>query len=207
MRGSAVHTQSDYALACPDASGRWNGPYQEWRHSGLAVAGHYSNGQPEDEWTFFYPNGRILKRGSYRAGLRQGEWRSYYENGRKLAEGAYRDDALNGRWTEWYETGVRKSQGAYQNGEEAGQWTFWHPNGRLDRAGNYRGRRIVPPRNASVPAESGKWTYWYDNGHKRMEGCFRDGLQVGLWTEWSPEGQVTSQKTFGPAGAATAPCN
>jgi len=195
VRKAPIHTESDHALACSDREGVWQGPYQEEYEDGtVAVSGRYKDGQPDDEWTFFYRDGARLSRGVFREGRRKEQWTTFYENGRKLAEGTYRDGEPDGHWTNWYEDGTRQSEGDYLAGEESGVWTYWFPNGRMDRTGVYHGRRVVPPRNASVPAESGKWTYWYESGSKRTEGCFNNGVQVGVWTEWSEEGKASTRK-------------
>ena len=198
MRAKPTHTESDHALGCADTRGVWQGPYQErFADESLAAKGRYSNGQPDGTWVFFYRSGREMMRGHFREGMREGVWISYFEDGRKLARGPYVRDALSGRWLSWYEDGTRKSEGSYHNGEEAGTWTYWYTNGHLQSRGAYRGRRIVPPRNASVPAQSGHWTYWYESGAKHMEGCFRDGEKVGKWKEWAEDGSVSATKTLG----------
>jgi antitoxin component YwqK of YwqJK toxin-antitoxin module len=205
FRTAAVHTRSDYALACTDSHGVWHGPYQErFDDATLALSGYYKRGQPEGLWTFFYRKGTQMTRGSFHAGRREGQWTSFYENGRLLGQGPYRKDTLDGYWTAWHESGSRKSAGAYRKGEEVGRWTYWYPSGRRDRSGEYQGRRIMLPQNVSVPAERGKWTYWYESGNKRLEGCFRNGEQIGVWTEWSEDGHVKSHVTRG--GSADTAC-
>ena len=56
--------------------------------------------------------------------------------------------------------------------------------------------RIEPSRHVELPAEQGKWRFWHDNGVNRSEGCFRAGVRVGLWVEWTAEGQPAASTRF-----------
>jgi len=200
VRAAAAHTEADHALACTDPQGTWDGPYHEVSRDGrLTVSGVNRAGAPEGVWTFFYGNGAVMKREILRAGTRDGVYSAFYENGTRAAEGAYRDGQPDGLWREWYGDGRLRSQGRFDRGQETGRWTYWFPNGQPDRTGEYRGRRLLPPRQISVPAETGRWTYWYPDGAKRMEGCYRAGERVGEWTEWSETRQVTSRTTYSSA--------
>ena len=207
VRAAPVHTESDHALACADTQGVWAGPYQErFNDDTVAVRGIYLGGQPNGSWTFFYKGGATMMSGSFRSGKREGIWTSFYENGHKLGQGPYHNDDLDGHWINWYEDGTRKSEGSYKSGDEWGLWSFWYANGRLQKRGKYFGRRIVPPRNASVPAESGLWTYWYEKGLKQMEGSYRKGERMGEWTEWSEDGSITSHTRFPTPHESAAHC-
>jgi antitoxin component YwqK of YwqJK toxin-antitoxin module len=75
----------------------------EFRHENgaLAAAGQALGGLREGEWSYFFPSGKLRKRGSYRASRATGQWTLWFESGGLKSRGMYVDDRRVGSWEHW----------------------------------------------------------------------------------------------------------
>ena len=56
-------------------------------------------GQRVGDWSFWRPDGSLVKQGAYRAGLAHGPWVYRDAEGRVTAEGLYEEGQRVGAWT------------------------------------------------------------------------------------------------------------
>jgi uncharacterized protein len=52
-------------------------------------------------WEWYYPNGKLMWKGSYKDGKQDGYWEWYNGNGKLWYKGSYKNGERDGYW-EWY---------------------------------------------------------------------------------------------------------
>ena len=104
----------------------------------------------------------------------------------RLVEQPVRHGALERAWA-----ALRSAEGMrrYQLGARCGLWQAWFENGSPDYQGAYVCNWSTPDEFVSLP--NGLWTSWFASGQKRQEGTYREGLKIGVWTEWDEQGHAT----------------
>jgi antitoxin component YwqK of YwqJK toxin-antitoxin module len=110
------------------ASGAWTGflydPEVARGAEGLRGTGPVDDeGDPQDQWSFVYPEGQTAVLGAYAAdGQRTGTWTYSWPSGTKRAEGSYDEDERTGEWSFYRADGSLELFGSYANGQRIGIW-------------------------------------------------------------------------------------
>ncbi|MBK7645536.1 MAG: hypothetical protein IPJ19_21300 [Planctomycetes bacterium] len=124
------------ALAC-SCTKRVQG---RWGDGELRFEGRVSrlDGEREDLWTWWFPNGERREQGRLEHGQRAGKWRQWYANGQRRSEGE-REPSADGRaspregfWQFWFENGEQSAKGVFIHGLREGHWDFYLTSGKLD---------------------------------------------------------------------------
>ena len=140
------------------------------------------------EWTYWYRNGQIRKKGTFTEGTETGSWKYWYDNGVPRKEGDYNDRGEKvGLWNYWYDNGLKDEEGSYQDGLPDGHWEFHYNQVKnsLQKEGDYiKGR------------EDGFWVHRYKNGLKKKEGSYIKGLETGPWKYWYETGEIKSEGSY-----------
>lgn len=125
-------------------------------------------------------NGRYSRTG------RDSEWTRHSPEGVLLVRANYLDGIEHGEWTSFYRaTGMVRESGSYKGGVEEGTWTMFYDNGELFESVEFdRGR------------EHGRWTIHHRNGSRGDEMIWRQGEQVGVETDYAPDGRVVAEGRF-----------
>jgi antitoxin component YwqK of YwqJK toxin-antitoxin module len=140
------------------------------------------------EWTYWYRNGQMRKKGSFSEGTESGWWKYWYDNGVRRKEGAFNDRGEKvGPWRYWYENGMEDEEGTYKDGLPDGHWVFNYNQveNSLQKEGDFiKGR------------EDGFWVYRYSNGRNKKEGSYIKGMEEGPWKYWYEEGELKSEGSY-----------
>jgi len=136
----------------------------------------------EQEWVFWYPNGKREKEGFYSKGNSQGKWTFWYENGQVMLRGTFLDGVENGTWEGFYPDGTKRFSGEFVAGKEDGVWAVFGSAGVSLVEGKY-----------ADGAKVGPWIYYDDAGKKRDEGAFEADEEAGPWKAFWPSGAVKSE--------------
>lgn len=162
------------------------------------------------EWTYWYRNGQIRKKGTFTEGTETGSWKYWYDNGVRKKEGNYNDRGERvGPWRYWYKNGLEDEEGTYQNGLPDGHWVFRFNQvenslqkegdfikGREDGFWVYRYKTGRTKKEGSYikGLETGPWKYWYETGEIKSEGSYSNGLESGGWVYWDRTGAGEDRK-------------
>jgi antitoxin component YwqK of YwqJK toxin-antitoxin module len=73
----------------------------------------------------FYPNGKVMERGTYDKGVKVGTWTRFRETGAKERVANFAAGLLQGTWTEYDEDGRVAVVGTYLNDLRHGKWTYF----------------------------------------------------------------------------------
>ena len=162
------------------------------------------------DWTYWYRNGRIRKKGSFTEGTASGWWEYWYDNGIRKREGAYDKEGKEvGAWKYWYDNGLPRKEGTYREGLPDGHWKFYYNQveNPLQKEGNFikgeeDGHWIYLYKNGLRKQEGsyihgmeeGPWKYWYENGDIKSEGSYRYGVETGGWIYWDRTGEGDDKK-------------
>ena len=157
------------------------------------------------DWTYWYRNSQIRKKGSFTEGTETGLWEYWYDNGIQRKKGTYNGSGDKvGLWRYWYKNGLEDEEGTYQNGLPDGHWVFHYNQVKnpLQKEGNfikgsedgfwvyrYKNGRKEKEGGYSKGLEEGPWKYWYEDGERRSEGSYSNGLETGEWTYWDRTGE------------------
>lgn len=163
--------------------------------------GLYANDKRINEWTFYYPNGKIEQKGRYdKKGRAQGEWKWFYENGSLLREEFYLDNLRNGIMTEFTEDGKIITKGEYIDDLQEGLWyyetTEYKEIGKYvnDKPDSLWKRFYMPKEKLRFEGkflngdEEGQHTWYYENGRKMAQGTYSGGMKQRDWKFYDEAG-------------------
>lgn len=119
---------------------------------------------------------RLSERETYPDGSVRAAW-----SAKIMSDGRY---LLDGRQTFRYPGGAVQHEATYADGRKTGAETYWLRSGRKAWAWDHR------------PDGSSVWTQYWENGQKKAESTWRNGMCSGVATMWTPDGAVSSRKTF-----------
>ena len=135
----------------------------------LIYEGEYDQLNNKDgSWIYYWPNGKIMKKGRYSKNNKNGEWNYYFENGILQQKGSFSKNKPNGNWQWWYINGKKRRQEEYINGKENGLIIEYDTNGLVITKGEYfYGER------------EGDWEYKINDFKEK--GKYIGGMKTGLW--------------------------
>ena len=186
-----------------DFSGKREGLWKEYYETGeVRSIGYYKNGNPINEWKFFFPTQTIEIIGNYnQKGEKEGEWKWYYPNREILMIENYSDGELDGPFVAFDEAGNIISKGAYVEGQEDGDW-FYQRGTMIETGSFYEGKRVgnwktwYEAKKLAVDAYydqdlyNGKYTTYWENGNVKTIGKYVSGERIGLWHKYLESGEL-----------------
>ena len=143
----------------------------------------------------------------YRVGQRDsvGRWQGpawdFYSNGKVQMKGTYLNSKRDGIFLYYSNHNTYTSAGRYENDEPVGKWEAFHDNGRLKSEEFYTDRyrmRNAWDEEGNLMVTDGEGTYreYYSNGVVAVEGEYRDGRRMGLWTGRHDDGSMYFEELF-----------
>lgn len=85
----------------------------------------YIAGKLHGAYTMYYPNGKVMERGTYESGVKVGVWTRFRETGAKERVANYTAGLLQGTWAEYDEDNRVSVVGTYLNDLRHGKWTYF----------------------------------------------------------------------------------
>lgn len=177
------------------------------RNGSLTNIEKYANGEKEvisessvkvDIRKDYHSNGQLKTEMAYKNGVPDGIRRDFdtlgnivesyiFKNGKVIGEGII-DEQLkrHGDWVEYYFNGNKKSEGTYNNGKKVGYWQYFNIGGTLEQEGYYDDEG----RYTDI------WIFYYPSGNILKEESFVDGLESGMYMEYSEEGDIIVQGNY-----------
>lgn len=156
-----------------------------------------------DEWEELPgPPGKYYRIGQRdSAGRWQGPAWDFYSNGKVQMKGAYLNSKRDGIFLYYSNHKTYTSAGRYENDEPVGKWEVFHDNGRLKSEefymDKYRMRNAWDEQgNLMVTDGEGVYREYYSNGVVAVEGEYRDGRKMGLWTGRHEDGSMHFEEFF-----------
>ncbi len=116
---------------------------------------NWQDGLQEDSSIYYYPNGKVEKKGVFHDGLYEGLWLFYYKNGKIKRTGYYRNGLPDGHWIYYSASSQKLQEGDYKMNLEVGEWLFYNNQGRLKYSGDFRSGE-----------KTGIWYRYKKNGKK-----------------------------------------
>ncbi len=186
-----------------DLSGKREGLWKEYYETGeVRSIGHYKNGNPINEWKFFFPSQTIEIIGQYNfKGEKDGEWKWFYPNKQILMLENYNDGELDGLFVEYDDKGEILSKGHFIEDLEDGDW--YYKRGEMTEKGSYyEGKKIgnwkLTYGNGKIAVDShydqdllnGKYTSYWENGSVKLVGKYVSGERVGVWYKYLETGEL-----------------
>jgi len=161
-----------------------HGEYTSFYMNGnMEKKGNYDEGLPEGEWEYYYENSKLKMKGELEAGEPNGYWIYYYETGDKKMEGKMVGDRREGDWLIYYQNGVVKRQGEFVDGVRKGLWFYYYEDeilkGKVDFYEN-----------------KGKYTEYYRSGKIRAKGLKSGTRNQGKWTYYYENGARLAEGHF-----------
>jgi len=91
----------------------------------------------------------------------------------------------NGENTTWYRNGILRSQGKWSDNKRVGRWDYYFDDGKMCESGDFENG-----------FKTGLWRTWIQSGAPESEGSYgAEGLRVGFWTWWQPDGKIDRERT------------
>jgi antitoxin component YwqK of YwqJK toxin-antitoxin module len=187
--------------------GKETGDWQNyWDNGKLKNKSTFKKGMLNGEWFSYTPDGTLVLEGHYKKNLQVKEWRDYYNNGRLKEVNHYkiltRKNYSNGvavmgmketvsephgKYEAYSQIDFQiKAKGQYKNGVKHGTWYDYYPGG------------VVPTIISEYKKGKlhGTFKQLGRRGEVMHEISYKDGLKDGLFTIYTPNGQIAVQKMF-----------
>ncbi len=187
--------------------GKETGEWQNfWENGKLKNKSTFKKGMLNGEWFSYTPDGTLVLEGHYKKNLQVKEWRDYYNNGRLKEINHYkirtRKNYSNGvavmgmketvsephgKYEAYSQIDFQiKAKGLYKNGVKQGTWYDYYPGGVVPTI-------ISEYKNGKL---HGTFKQLGRRGEVMHEISYKDGLKDGLFTIYTPNGQIAVQKMF-----------
>ncbi len=119
-------------------------------------------------------------------GKRQGNWRVYDGEGNLKFIGEYISGKPVGQFTYFYPNGKTKAVVIHEPGGRVTRVTNYHANGNLLARGKYFDQK-----------KDSTWQYFNEeDGLLSAEEQYEQGVKVGVWKTYYPEGNVAEELTY-----------
>lgn len=160
-----------------------HGSYKIWYENGhLYEDSSYANDQRHGIFRIWYENGVLKEECRYVEGKKEGLSQSWYSNGSVKEVCFYNDGVLHGEYRKWYQ-GV-----AYLSLEEFCKYD--HGKGHVYRW--YKSGKKQQEYFVEDGIWNGPFQAWYESGDPSSKGIYQQGMRIGTWLDWSPDGTQIS---------------
>ncbi|MDB6081688.1 MAG: hypothetical protein JWO53_960 [Chlamydiia bacterium] len=197
-----------------------DGEYLSWFEDGSPhEVCTYTNGQPEGEWTEYFPVSTRQKKQivkalqHYENGKLHGEQRSFWENSQLQALLTYDKGVLNGRKALFSEEGTRLFDVTYVQAKLEGKVYQLHPDG-MEEIQYFKNNILDGDHIIYYPSQKGlgklkayeahyvkgklegEVVEYNANGGKTVSTLYKDGLREGIATFYNDDGRVAMTAEF-----------
>lgn len=183
-------------------------PYQQFTAPFVSQAS-FANGKLNGRWGMYDSSQRKMSEWHFADGYREGRSIWYYVNGRTMREIDYHNGEIDGEHKEWTAEGQQTLHDVYRQGAKIAAKIEYFGNKQKKSEGTYLHARLIvqtpddwwTPKVAGYARQGkdqkhGPWTSWYENGQKKMQGEYRNGLQIGKLQWWYENGQIALQGSY-----------
>ena len=119
-------------------TGKNNGPYTKTDSLGILMEkGNMVQGQLHGTRELYYPDGKVKIRERYKDGEFDDLYEYFFPNGMVELKGYYVDGAMYGRWLKYTSDGKLLEEVTMIDNEEMGPFREYHPNGKIQAEGTY----------------------------------------------------------------------
>ena len=170
-------------------------------------------GRRQNEWKWFYPNGRLKKVGYLADNKWSGKYIGYHDNGIKSVETTYNNDSVNGVYRKYYKNGQLSNEAYYNMGKIIGKESYFHQNGNISTEYYYRNGKIDslaifyhgnknPSSIIEVKNEvrHGNFKSFHLNNNINSEGKYINNLPVGNWKWYYETGELMTEGNYNEEG-------
>lgn len=139
-------------------------------------------GRRQGQWIEYHDNGKVKSKGDFKNGLPVGEFLYYSESGRLQAKNVFAENGMDVVTEIYSEKGKVVATGFYKNKKRDGEWRYFDENEDV----------MILVENYSFGVLNGHWVSYYRTGEPQFEGEYKDGIKIGKWVTYDPEGNVIS---------------
>ena len=184
-----INTETFFVFNVPDSS------FKEWDENGiLIVSGSYKLGSPDNEWSYYYGDGRLKKKqrisndtvylveqyqqDSLHTQLIEdgnGEIKKYYVSGGLKEFYTFTNGLKTGPFEERLANGIISVRGQFNNGLKDSKWYFYSPLGEIENIIEYH-----------LDTLHGVYETYFSNGYQKTKGSYKKGRKHGEWV-WALE--------------------
>jgi antitoxin component YwqK of YwqJK toxin-antitoxin module len=169
----------------------------------------FKNDIKEGFTRYYYPDGKIKTEIPFVKGLEQGFGKEYSREGDIITLIEYKrgfvverlkinrrdhNNLKQGRWYTFYNSGNVHIEGSYQDDLKDGYFKEYAENGDLLNVDKYV--KDVKQAEAQEIRKLDVKNEYYPDGKIKSSGTYRDGIQEGIYREFSPVGQITHSKIY-----------
>ena len=139
-------------------------------------------GRRQGQWIEYHDNGNVKSKGAFKNGLPAGEFLYYSESGKLQAKNVFAENGIDAVAEIYSEKGKVVATGFYKNKKRDGEWRYFDENEDI----------MILVENYSFGVLNGHWVSYYRTGEPQFEGEYKDGIKIGKWVTYDPEGNVIS---------------
>lgn len=171
--------------------GRKEGPVRFFNYDGsLLTTGVYANDSRHGAWTTIDPTGDTLSIVNYHYGRKDGLQGYWAPNGQLLRLERFKQGEPHGPLYRFFSDGTPRQITWYDHGIPDGDYVEWYKTDSTSIA--------ITVGEFTKGKRSGKWTRIYGNGRVNSQGRYADGIKVGIWRTWDPQGHLLRTVDHGP---------
>ncbi len=140
-------------------------------------------GLKQGKWIEYFDNEKVRLQGQFTDGFPVGEFIYFDENGLKKAKNIFSSNGQQSECEMYDENGNVVAKGLFVNKKKHGVWYYFNTAGEKMLTETYK-----------YGVLDGPYTLYYEHEMPRFFGVYKDGVMVGKWTTYDPEGNVISEE-------------
>ncbi|NBO60621.1 MAG: hypothetical protein EBU82_06585 [Flavobacteriia bacterium] len=176
-----------------DAAGRKQGAWIKYQSDGTTplYTGNFKDDIPVGEFIYYYPNGKVKSIVQHETKYRTYVW-FYFENEAIMSEGQYLNMQKDSLWKTYNTQGFLVSTEYYKNNRLNGEKSIYYLQNQLER-GELKIAQLDTYKDSVL---HGPHTAYFSSGKMKENGRYENGLKVGIWETYHPEGTVASRLKY-----------
>jgi len=139
-------------------------------------------GRRQGQWIEYHENGKVRSIGIFKNGFPVGEFLFYTEDGKLQAKNTFAENGIDAFAEVYSDKGKVIAKGFYKNKKRDGEWHYFDENQDV----------MILVENYSDGVLNGHWVSYYRTGFPQFEGEYVNGVKIGKWITYDPEGNVIS---------------
>lgn len=176
------------------SDGELDGPSKEYHENGApAIFADFKAGKLHGEATIYDENGAKSRVFTFKDNIPVDTLYLYHSNGQLKAKIPFKDGTENGKATYYHEDASLLSHITLKAGERSGPAEFYFSNGQLDVKAVYN----------EAGKFNGPYESYHSNGQLYEAGTYVDGIRVGNWKNYNPDGKQIAERSFDERGKKT----
>jgi len=170
--------------------GVWNKKYPG--SNTFIYKGQFKDDKAIGEFSYYYESGNIKSVVKHFPNSNLSFAVFYFENEAVLSEGFYKNQLKDSVWSNFTPSGALSSKESFLQNQLNGETIIYYTEGQIDN------NVLIPLSISNYKKDTlnGLCTEFFSTGKIKKKGVFQNGLKIGEWLEYHPNGQIAQKVNY-----------